>query len=156
MTVTPRTASYSAPALEEPSAPAPSAATTVLAREARRDRWFFLGTMSVITVMFALLQNPYWVPAGDSEVYISVARSLVRGEGYRFNEQPVAMVPPGWPAAMAVVMAVTPYFLPLKLLTMTCMIGALAISYWVCRRFVSPGWAAFVILLMATLSHVYQ
>jgi hypothetical protein len=156
MTVTPRTASYSAPALEEPSAPAPSAATTVLAREARRDRWLFLGTMSVITVMFLLLQNPYWVPAGDSEVYISVARSLVKGEGLRFNGQPVAMVPPGWPAVLAVVMWISPQFLVLKLFTMACMIAALGITYWICRRWVSPGWAAFVVLSMATLSHVGQ
>src|SRR5688572_18514557 len=138
MTVTPRTASYSAPALEEHSAPAPSAATTVLAREARRDRWIFLATMGVVTVMFLLLQNPYWVPAGDSEVYIAVARSLVTGEGFRFNGQPVAMVPPGWPVALAIVMWFSPSFLVLKLFTMCCMLGALAITYWICRRWVSP------------------
>jgi hypothetical protein len=161
MTVTPRTASYPSAAIETPAAPAPAgassdAATRTLAAESRRDRWVFPTTMAVVTVMFLLLQNPYWVPAGDSEVYISVARSLVTGEGYRFNGQPVAMVPPGWPVALAIVMWFSPSFLVLKLFTMTCMLGALAITYWICRRWVSPGWAAFIVLSMATLSHVGQ
>ncbi len=156
MTVTPRTATYSSPALEQTSVPAPVAATRALAAEARRDRWVFLGTMGVVTLMFLLLQNPYWVPAGDSEVYISVARSMVMGEGYRFNGQPVAMVPPGWPTALAIVMWISPSFLVLKLFTMLCMLGAMAITYWICRRWVSPLWASFVVLTMATLSHVGQ
>ena len=57
---------------------------------------------------------------------------------------------------LSLVMRFTTAFLPLKLLTMGCMWGALAISYWICRRFVTAGWAAFVIFSMASLSHVYQ
>ncbi|HEV2295390.1 MAG TPA: hypothetical protein VGR35_16185 [Tepidisphaeraceae bacterium] len=156
MTVTPRTASYD-PMLDSHGAlTARSAMSTALADEARRDRKIFWATMAVVTTMFLLLQNPYWVPAGDSEVYISVARSMVKGEGYRFNGQPVAMVPPGWPTALAAVMWISPSFLVLKLFTMVCMIGALGITYWICRRWVSPGWASFVVLSMATLSHVGQ
>ena len=107
-----------------------------------------------LVLTYGLLQNPYWVPSGDSEVYISIARNLARGDGYRFNGQPVAMVPPGWPVLMAVVMKITPYFLPLKLLAMACMIGFFAIGYWIARRFVSPTKAAAVILLTSILSVV--
>lgn len=155
MTATPRTASYDS-TLDPENPLAARAAPQALADEARRDRKVFWLTMAVVTVMFLLLQNPYWVPAGDSEVYISVARSMVNGEGYRFNGQPVAMVPPGWPTALAAVMWISPSFMVLKLFTMGCMVGALGITYWICRRWVSPGWASFVVLSMATLSHVGQ
>lgn len=156
MTVTPRTASYD-PMLQPDTATHARAATPeALAEAARHDRKVFWLTMGVVTVLFLLLQNPYWVPAGDSEVYISVARSMVTGEGYRFNGQPVAMVPPGWPTVLAAVMWITPSFMVLKLFTMVCMIGALGFAYWISRRWVSPGWASFVVLSMATLSHVGQ
>ena len=39
---------------------------------------------------------------------------------------------------MAIVMKITPYFLALKLLAMTCMIGSLLIAYRIVRRFVAP------------------
>src|SRR5439155_14318727 len=108
-----------------------------------------------LLAIYGLLQNRYWVPSGDSEVYISIARNLARGDGYKFNGQPVAMVPPGWPVVMAGVMKLTPYFLPLKLMAMSCMIGFFAIGYWIARRFVSPTKAAAVILLTSILSVVY-
>ena len=57
---------------------------------------------------------------------------------------------------MAGVMRLTPYFLPLKLLAMSCMLASLAIGYCIVRRFLSPSKAACVILLTAVISHVYQ
>ena len=109
-----------------------------------------------LLLMYGLLQNPYWVPAGDSELYTAAARNMARGDGYTFNGQPIAIIPPGWSWLMSMVMRVTPYFLPLKLLAMACMIGSLLCGYWIVRRFVSPIQALCVILLTAVLSHVYQ
>src|SRR4051812_42190550 len=60
------------------------------------DRKVFAITMAVVLALYLLLQNQYWVPAGDSELYTAAARSLARGEGYTFNGQPVAIIPPGW------------------------------------------------------------
>src|SRR3954463_5075367 len=94
------------------------------------DRVAFPATVLILFFIYGLLQNPYWVPAGDSELYTAVARNLAIGQGYTFNGQPVAITPPGWPWMLAAVMKLTPYFLPLKLLAMTCMIGSLAIDYW--------------------------
>ena len=77
MTVTPRTASYDttlAQPVTAPSSPRSAAATKMLVKESRRDWTIWAATMFVIAVMFALLQNPYWVPAGDSEVYVSVEK----------------------------------------------------------------------------------
>ena len=125
-------------------------------RASKIDRNHQLLILLILLVLYGLLQNRYWVPAGDSEFYIAAARSLARGEGYRFNGLPVASAPPGWPAMMAVVMRITPYFLPLKLLAMGCMIGSLSVAYAIVRRFVSPREAVAVILFTALLSHVYQ
>lgn len=114
-------------------------------------------TLLVVALLgiYGLLQNRYWVPSGDSEVYISIARNLARDGKYEFNGQPVAMVPPGWPVVMAAVMKVTPYFLPLKLLAMGCVIGFLVTGYRIARRFVSPERAAVAILVTSVLSVVY-
>jgi hypothetical protein len=120
------------------------------------DRVAFAALVLILLFIYGLLQNPYWVPAGDSELYTAVARNLAIGQGYTFNGQPVAITPPGWTWMMAAVMKITPYFLPLKLLAMACMIGSLAIDYWIIRRFVSPAKAVGIILLTAIISHVYQ
>ena len=120
------------------------------------DRFYFPLTILTLLFLYLLLQNPYWVPAGDSELYTAVARSLARGEGYQFNGQPVAMIPPGWAVLMAGVMKLTPYFLPLKLLAMSCTLASLACAYWIVRRYAPPKQTALAIILTGTISHVYQ
>ena len=120
------------------------------------DRVAFAVLTAGLLLMYGLLQNPYWVPAGDSELYTAAARNMARGDGYTFNGQPIAIIPPGWSWLMSMVMRVTPFFLPLKLLAMTCMVGSLLCGYWIVRRFVTPIQALCVILLTAVLSHVYQ
>jgi hypothetical protein len=142
----------------ELTSPPPATRASLLpgAIRAWPDRIVFPVLLGALLLLYLLLQNPYWVPAGDSELYTAAARNMARGDGYTFNGQPIAIIPPGWSWLMSLVMRVSPYFLPLKLLTMTCMIGALACAYWIVRRFVSPIQAAGVILLTAILSHVYQ
>lgn len=120
------------------------------------DRVAFPVCIAGLLFIFLLLFNPYWVPGGDSEVYTAIARSLALGQGYKFNGHPVAMLPPGWPRFLAAVMWISPTFTVLKLATMSCMLGSLAISYWICRRFASPGLSMLAILLTGILSHVYS
>jgi hypothetical protein len=119
------------------------------------DPLAFVVTSMLLLAMYLPLQNPYWVPGGDSEVYTAIARNLATGRGYTFNGQPVSMVPPGWPLLLAGAMKVSPSFLFLKLLNMSCMFGSLLMGYWICRRFASPALSALVIVLTAVLSHVY-
>jgi hypothetical protein len=106
--------------------------------------------------MYLLLENPWWVPGGDSEVYIEIAKNLALGNGLLWNGRPVGMVPPGWPMVMALVMKISPTFLALKLLTLACMLGALGCFYWICRRFASPGLSCAAVLLSGILSHIYS
>jgi len=120
------------------------------------DRVAFPAIILILLFTYGLLQNPYWVPAGDSELYTAAARNIAIGQGYTFNGQSVAIIPPGWSWIMAGVMKLTPYILPLKLLVMLCMVASLAIDYWIVRRFVSPAKAIGIILLTAIISHVYQ
>src|SRR5262245_33223716 len=82
-----------------------------------------------LVAIYLLLQNPYWVRYGDGEVYLSIARSLANGNGYRFNGQPVAIVPPLWPMILAVAMKINPSLAFLKMLPLAAMIGFLLISY---------------------------
>ena len=114
------------------------------------------GATLVLLLLYLLLQNPFWVPGGDSEVYTSIARNLLIGKHFTFNGQPVTMVTPGWPWVLAAAMKISPTFLFLKLLTMSCMLGSLSASYFICRRFASPGLCAIAMLLSGILSYVYE
>src|SRR6478672_4285865 len=148
------TASHpTSPALDYTSvAPAPSRAVPA-EREAVRV-WAI--TMAVIVAMYLLLVNPYWVPGGDSELYLAAGRSLALGEGYRFNGQHVNISPPGWPLVLAGVMKIHPTFAAIKLVTLFCMAGALSLWYWLLLRFTAPRIAALVTLATAVTSHVYS
>ena len=123
----------------------------------RRDviRWFF-AVASVLLLAYLLLQNPFWVPGGDSDFYVSVARSMARGQGFKYNGLPVAISPPGWPWLMAQVLRFSTAFLTLKLLTMACMYASLLLSYFIALRFVKPSTAAIATLLCGLLMPVYS
>lgn len=137
---------------------APTSATAIdRADERRRDWRVWFVTVAIVGVMFLLLQNPYWVPGGDSEVYVAAARNIALGNGYMFNGQPAKIAPPGWPMVLAAAMKfVSPSFLLLKLITLTCMLGALATYFWVLRRFTSAVVSSAIIVLTALISHVYS
>jgi hypothetical protein len=141
-----------------PVSPAAHAPTSVgMVDDARRDRRIWLATVAIAAAMFLALENPYWVPGGDSEVYIASARNIALGNGYMFNGQAARIAPPGWPMVLAFVMKfISPTFLALKLITLGCMLGALATFYWVIRRFASPMLSAAIIILTALISHVYS
>ncbi len=120
------------------------------------ERRVFLLTMFALGSFYLLLQNPYWVPGGDSEVYIAIAQNLANGNGLMWNGRPVGMVPPGWPFLMVGVMKVWPTFLALKLVTLVSMWLSMGIFYWIVRRFASPARAAGVVLVAGMLSHAYS
>src|SRR5262245_34928361 len=106
-------------------APSVAAPAALGERALSRDLIAFGTAVGILLTMYLLLANPYWVPGGDSEVYTAIARNLAAGKGYTFNGLPVSMVPPGWPWFLAAAMKISPTFLFLKLLTMSCMLGAL-------------------------------
>jgi hypothetical protein len=148
-----RTPPAPAAALEQPQQ-APSLGSRPAS--ARASVWITILVAAVILFAYALLQNPYWVCGGDSEVYTCIARSLVQRKGFVFNGQPVAMVPPGWALLMAGIMELTSAFLALKLATMFLMAGAMIIFLFILRRFVPVHRAGLIVVLSALLAPVFQ
>src|SRR5436305_5324914 len=82
-----------------------------------------------IAALYLLMYNPFWVPGGDSELYIAVARSLAQGKGYSFNGHFVGISPPGWPLLLAGLMKISPTFGFFKLMTIAFMSFALGLWY---------------------------
>jgi hypothetical protein len=122
----------------------------------RTALWFSAAVVALLAILYALLLNPFWVRHGDGEVFLSIARNLALGRGYRFNGQPVQIVPPGWPVVLAAAMKLTSKLLWLKLLPMLSMVGFLALSYVILLRFTTPIVAALCVLAAALLDPVFS
>lgn len=136
-----------------PVEPDPLALPTHDPRKVRLWGW---AVTLVLLVAYLALQNPYWVPGGDSDFYVSIARTMALEGKYEYNGLPVAISPPGWPWVMAQIMKVSPTFLALKLFTMACMLASLVIGYFIALRFVKPSAAGVSILLAGLLMPVYS
>ncbi len=122
----------------------------------RRVRRWAMVVSFVLLAAYLLLENPYWVPGGDSDFYVAAARSMARGQGFLYNNLPIAISPPGWPWVMAQVMKVSPTFLALKLTTLLSMFGSLVIGYYIALRFLRPSAAAWATVLAGLLMPVYS
>ena len=66
-------------------------------------RWVAPVAMLVVALTLALNVIPYWIPTPDSALYLSLGRSLARGEGYRVGGIPHTLVLPGFPLILAAV-----------------------------------------------------
>src|SRR4051812_7977244 len=133
-----------------------STRTAVAIEDARAARRVWLIVTVAVAGLYGLLFNPYWVPGGDSELYLAVARSWAQGHGHSFNGQFVSICPPGWPLVLAAVMKIAPTFAVLKLVTLTLMISAMAMWYALLLRFMRPTLAALIVLTTAIIQHVYS
>src|SRR5688572_4641561 len=115
------------------------------------DRQVLFVTLSFIALVYAGLYHPYWARGGDSELYLVIARNLVRGDGYTYNHQPVALVPPLWSLVLAVSFWFTSVVGILKLMMPALFLVFLGCAYHVLRRIASPWVAAASIALTAIL-----
>lgn len=122
-------------------------------RLVRRWAWIVTG---VLLAAYLALQNRYWVPGGDSDFYVAIARSMAHGLGFRYNGLSVAICPPGWPWVMAELMKITPEFLVLKLTAMLGMLLSLVVSYFIALRFARPATAGIATILCGLLMPVYS
>ncbi len=119
------------------------------------DRRGLLAVILGLGAVYAGVHNGYWTPGGDSEVYACIARSLVRGEGLIYNGRAVAIVPPGWPIALAGLMAISASFAFLKATQAVLLVAAFAVFYRILRRYASPRLAALCTLIGGALHPVY-
>lgn len=139
--------------MQTPAASAPR----VESLSATKREWIGWGLLvGGIAIYFLVLLNPYWVPSGDGDLYVAIARSLALGEGFRFNGQQVNICPPGWPLVLAGMMKISPTFLAFKLLLILCQTLQLGMWYWILKRFVVTPMAVMAVVLTAILNHVYS
>ena len=61
-------------------------------------RWR-VGVWLIVAFLYLTGASWQWWPTKDSALYLNLARSLVRGEGYSINGTPNTIVTPGLPAA---------------------------------------------------------
>jgi hypothetical protein len=125
--------------------------------DAQRYAWRVWAAVSAtVVVLYVLLLNPYWVPGGDSELYLAVARNWATGRGHTFNGQSVSICPPGWPLLLAGAMKISPTFAFFKVITLLCLAGAMSMWYWILLRFTAPILAGTIVLITAIIQHVYS
>ncbi len=120
-----------------------------------------LGVVALIVsllTLFGLVHNPWWVPTGDSEVFLVTARNFYNGDGLTFLGDPLRVAPPGWPIVLAFLMWLGGGLIAvLKLAQIVFMIGGLLLMYFVLRGGLdaSPRQAVLATLLAAVCSPLY-
>lgn len=137
-------------------APRPRVQSASQDRSPAGDWKIWLLTVGAVLLIYLSLLNPYWVPGGDSELYIASARSIALGQGFKFNGQFVSISPPGWPMVLAAAMKISPEFAFLKLINIVCMTTAFAMWYWVLMRFTTRAMSCAIVLVCAVIQHVYS
>ena len=89
-----------------------------------------------LCLFYLALQVPYWVPASDSDVYISVARNVFLGHGLIFNGLPAIKIPPLWPLVLSWAFEFSASFWFLNGMVMLLMVGFILIWHRILVRLV--------------------
>lgn len=141
--MTPRPRASAPRRTSAPAAPPsrrPSALARMLRGARRRPRAVAaaLGALHLVLALLAFQPAPH--PGGDNAVYLSLARSLAAGEGYRDAWDPAlpahAQFPPGYPVILAVALrlGLAPWA-GIKLVTLAFSVAAVVLTFlWVRRR----------------------
>jgi hypothetical protein len=94
-------------------------------------------------VLYACLLVPHWQPTWDSATYITLARSLVAGDGYTYMGYDHTKYPPGFPLLLSPIVALFgTNFLLMRALVAGCAVASLAVAYVLIRRAAGPWVAA--------------
>jgi hypothetical protein len=95
-----------------------------------------------------------WWPNQDSAVYLGLAKSIVAGEGYRFNGQLNTQFSPGLPLILAGLMrAFGDSYWVLNLFIALCGLGAIAATWLSMRLLVRDAQLAFAATICAAFSY---
>lgn len=117
---------------------------------APNDWKYCLGLVLILSVAYLLIESGHWHAGADTAYYISIARSVAMGEGFRFNGGPVGRIPPLWPLVLAGAMKISTSFWFVNLIPAACLVGSAAMWYWIVRRAVAPA-RAFQATLLSSL-----
>jgi hypothetical protein len=141
------------PAQDRKTTPATPAAQ---GRESRRGRATVVVIFVLIAVLFVAQVPGVFLVNPDSTVYLGVARSLARGEGYTFNFKPYAKYPPVYPLMLAGVFATAGEdFRAMQ--TVTALTGVLAlVAAYALVKARSGRWPALAVVLLTAMCSWFQ
>lgn len=95
----------------------------------------------VIVILYALALSPYWRCGKDSSLYLSLARSLARGEGYVLGGIPHAHVPPGFPLILAGLMRLGVGAFVVNIAMLLMGLATVLMAYLLLARLIHRDWA---------------
>ncbi len=109
------------------------------------SRYVLVAILALSLVLAVLRLNGHLVPAGDNATYIVLAQALGTKQGYRMISDPrqpaMALYPPGYPFLLTAVLWLTgtihdllAAIMPLKVISVSLHLGAIAVAYDVFRR----------------------
>ena len=103
-----------------------------------------------VAVVYLIGVTGKWWPSPDSAMYLTLGRSLARGQGYQFNGETCNVVTPGLPAMLAALrlMFGGGYWAP-NLFMAVCGMAAVALAYRAMSRLTSPRMALAATLCCA-------
>ncbi|MGB2823805.1 MAG: glycosyltransferase family 39 protein [Phycisphaerae bacterium] len=117
-----------------------------------RRRHVVAAACCVAALYLAGVTNSWW-PTPDSALYQGLGRSMIRGEGYRFNGEVNTEVTPGMPAVLgALWWAFGDGFWAPNLLVVLCGLGGLGMAYLTLARRMDRQ-TAFIVVLATSLCY---
>ena len=116
-----------------------------------RDRAMVAVVFLAIAVLYVASVPGVWFMKSDSAVYMTLARSLARGEGYTFNHGPYGRYPPVFPAMLALVYGTLGESIwAMQALVALTGAGAMAVAFALIRERSGTRPALAIIILAAT------
>ena len=101
----------------------------------------------IILLLYAGLIKDYWTPEPDSAYFISIARSISRGDGFTHLGYTVHKVPPGFPLMLVPIILLKGInFLYMNILIILCALASFLVIYFLFRINFSKDYS---ILIMA-------
>ncbi|MBS3762516.1 MAG: glycosyltransferase family 39 protein [Planctomycetes bacterium] len=122
----------------------------------RHPRLFVMVVMFLILGSYGLLINPFWHVTPDSATYLTLARNVVQGNGYTFNDVPHNKYPPVASFLFAGAAGISNSFLWLNVFSFVLAICSLITLYFVFRLFMCPLPSGFFVLLSAQIFWIFE
>ncbi len=127
-----------------------------LPREFLENRFWLYFALAVALVLTFLFFDFKLSTGGDDATYVSLAKSLAEGVGYKDiwhpDHPPHTLVPPGYPALLVpLVFVFGVHYFPLKLLSIVFLLGGIWIFYLIIRER-DPGLIGLLALLAFAFS----
>ncbi len=112
-----------------------------------------LWVVAAAAALYACIVVPHWQPTWDSATYITLAKSLVAGDGYTYMGYDHTKYPPGFALMLAPIVAVFgDSFLAMRWLEAGCAVASVAVAYALLRR-AAGVWIAASAALMTAASY---